>query len=211
MNQVQSWLVRVAGATLLVACLSVAPARAEDRLVAALPAPATYENADDYTIVLLSSYVAAPLLGTGLTLTISGLDEGGVTPLSAAIGFGSALFVPATVHWLSGERRLAARAFFGWPVAMLAGGLSVGLVAILTVAIFDPFEGRDGGGPGNGFVIAAGAAIGAGMAAIAFPIFDIIDTHARRAHKRVHSAPPLTFSVAPLPRGGAVGLLRGAL
>ena len=97
--------------------------------------------ADDYTLALIAGYVAAPLLGAGVTLTIAGWDTDEVSVPTAAIGLGSALFVPATVHWLSGERRLAARAFFGWPVAMLAGGLSVGLVAIVTIAIFDPFRG----------------------------------------------------------------------
>jgi hypothetical protein len=49
------------------------------------------------------------------------------------------------------------------------------------------------------------------MAAVAFPIFDILDTHARRAHRRIVSPPPLIFSLAPTLHGGVFALLRGTL
>ena len=169
-------------------------------------------DSSDYTSVLLAGYLSAPLLGAGVALTVSGFDTGDVSLVAIGAGAASALFVPSTIHWLSGERRLAARSFIAWPIAIFAGGLCVGLVTLAAVAVLDPFGGsHDEGGWGSLRIVLVGAGIGAGMAAIAWPIFDILDTRARRREQRDHQIPRLSFSLAPLVRGGVLGVVRGTL
>lgn len=166
-------------------------------------------SSEPYVSWLLGSYLAAPLLATGVAFGIAGASHSEVSEGGVIIGAAVGALLPAAVHVMFGEPLLGVRAYLLWPLIIVGSGIIGGLVGGVVYALFadrkkSSLLGDDDFGS-LGYV-ALGALAGLCIGGVLWPVFDILDTSQRDAKR--HGATPLSWGVAPAAHGGALGTLR---
>ena len=196
--------------------------RAEDTAVSSTPQSARDANAwhtadlarlpdtrveSDYTLPLIASYVAAPLLGFGLTLGLAQFNAGEVTIAHVVVGvFGSGIAASA-VHAFNHQPGLAFRAFFALPSLVIVSSLLGALLGGAVMALVGTPSGAED--PDVRIALGFGIAAG-GVAAIAWAVFDVLDAADTSQPRHSHGAAASTLQFAFTPtEHGAAGLLTG--
>ncbi len=174
---------------------------AEDNGVADQPQPT-----EPYANWMLAGYLAAPLLALGSAYALSELHGGRVRDGDAVAGITLGLLLPMSIHVTAGEPGLGVRALLGWPLAMAAGTFAGGVLGLGGALLFYHSSSDEDDGLGALAWVAVGAGLGFVAGAVGWVVFDVDDAYDRdRARRRNSSS--LTFGFAPVPHGGALGVL----
>jgi hypothetical protein len=154
------------------------------------------QRTEDYTGWLSASYLAAPLLGIGLPLLVSGLDvPSAVGWIIGLSGLTVALALPVIAHYAHDERWRGVRSLLVMPALTLAGmwlGGTIGAAVHSKPRWEDDTAGIVGG--------IYGAFIGGTIACMGWILFDVFETRTVRSERGV------SFSMWPQPGGAMMSL-----
>ena len=161
---------------------------------------------DNYTGWLITGYLAAPLLFVGIpTATNEFTRNPVIQTTSFVLALGTAVMLPAIVHWAAGDDYRGKRAAIAFPT-LTVGAIALGFLVGFAASPGDT-EFRTNARAFDG---AIGGLIGAAIAWLGWGLFDMIDTGVaadRTSHARY--ARSIRVALAPLP-GGLVGAVSGS-
>jgi hypothetical protein len=161
----------------------------------------------DYMYLLVAGYIVAPILGAGLTLGLAQFNAGRVTFAAGLVGVFGAWLVPAMVHWSNDQPGLGFRALLSPPSLAIAATIVVSLLSygVLTLANVPRPDPEDGTINRAVTSVEIGF-VAAGVAVIAWAVFDVLDSAPSPRPTRTSSLSAVRFAVVPTDHGAA-GLL----